>query len=126
MRRKETKLETNLITKGFKLSHKVYTGKHSDKIFSYIYIKENRACVYEVSLDKTRDKIIGYQFNTCNVHEYTYGIIDGLKEVLDGLKTELNDIYDFEQEVAKDYEEIKLEDLETNFDNYIEEAMFDE
>ena len=39
MKRHITELEKNLIEKGWELDHKVYTGKHSDKVLNYVYEK---------------------------------------------------------------------------------------
>ena len=39
MKRKITKLEENLIAKGWELDHKTYIGKHSEKVFQYVYEK---------------------------------------------------------------------------------------
>ena len=39
MKRKRTELEEKLIKNGWELDHKNYTGKHSDKILSYVYEK---------------------------------------------------------------------------------------
>ena len=40
MKRNKTKLEENLIAKGWSLSFKTYFGKHKDKVQSYVYEKE--------------------------------------------------------------------------------------
>ena len=39
MKRNITKLEENLIAKGWELDHKTYIGKHSEKVFQYVYEK---------------------------------------------------------------------------------------
>lgn len=39
MKRTRTKLEENLIEKGYNLAHKTYTGKNSDRVYHYVYQK---------------------------------------------------------------------------------------
>ena len=71
MKRKKTQLEESLIEKGWYLIQKTYTGKHSDKVFEYIYEKvytyeHTRKCdgqiflssfTARVVLDSKREKI---------------------------------------------------------------------
>lgn len=40
MKRNKTKLEENLIAKGWSLAFKTYFGKHKDKVQNYVYEKE--------------------------------------------------------------------------------------
>ena len=56
MRRKITDLEQELITHGYRLTHKVYDGKHSEKILSYVYCKDDQS----VALDYKREKVIDF------------------------------------------------------------------
>ena len=122
MRRKETLLESNLIELGYRMSHKTYSGKHSDKVESYIYKKINGEVVYQVSLNKTREHIDHYSFQTLRQFDYNRGKLEGLYEVLMGLEDELKSVYDFDKKCAKEV----LEYEEMDIDNFVEESGFDD
>ena len=122
MKRIITDLETRLLEGGFHLKNKVYEGKHSEKIKSYLYLKDMRACVYVVELDKTRNHIINYSFRNYSVHEYSKGILEGLEEVLTHLKTYLDSIYDFSTNEVRE-EPIYIQEYEVPF---VEESYFDD
>lgn len=80
MKRKKTQLEESLIEKGWYLIQKTYTGKHSDKVFEYIYEKvytyeHKRKCddkvfltslTARVVLDSKREKIDNILVETPN------------------------------------------------------------
>lgn len=65
MKRTITELENKLIEKGFRLSHKTYSGKHSQFVDEYVYIGLVRCFVEEkpyiittkVYLDSKRNTI---------------------------------------------------------------------
>ena len=122
-RRKETLLERNLIEKGYRLSHKTYEGKYSEKVNNYVYKHDNGAVEYQVSLDRTREKIDHYAFTTKTYIEFTNGILDSLQEINECFVNELKDIYDFTNECAKEYVPFTIDDLN---DPFIEESVFDD
>lgn len=75
MKRIRTQLEERLIEKGWKLIHKTYVGKSSDKIESYVYEKtysvdvESTPSGYiidkdvaRVVLDNKREKVVDIKF----------------------------------------------------------------
>lgn len=120
MKRKETQLETNLIYKGYHLSHKTYTGRNSSKVDSYVYVKEKNNIVYNVELDKNRNEIKYYSF-TNNAHiYYTNGILESLDLINNNFTNELCEIYDFTTKQVKDYLEIEVDE-----ERFIEESGFD-
>lgn len=123
MRRKQTKLENNLYELGYKLDHKSYCGKKSEKVDVYVYLKGKGDISFIVSLDRTREKIMHYAFFDRSIINYTEYSIMGLKETFDNFKEELSEIYDFENQIAKDYQKIELADIENPF---IEESNFDD
>ena len=119
MKRKETRLEKNLIGLGYHLSHKTYTGKHSDKVDTYVYVKDNGFIEYSVFLNKDRTTIRNYSFKNKVYMEYTNGILESLEEINGKFKNELMGIYDFANECAYEITEIKD-------DPFIEESGFDD
>lgn len=127
MKRKETKLESNLIAKNYKLDSKTYCGKHQDKVDSYIYIKNNGVVTYIVKLDKKREHIVSYCFTNEKQYFYDKGKLEGLEEVLSYFEEELRLIYDFKEGKALDlvdYSEIETV-LENRLDT-IEEGYYDD
>ena len=56
MERKTTELEQKLVRYGFELTQKKYTGKHSERIASYLYTKGYLFVV----LTPKRDKVLDY------------------------------------------------------------------
>lgn len=67
MKRKTTDLEKRLINKGFRLDHKEYCGKHSEKTASYVYYgvvdtRIERVGV-NVKLNAKRDTIVEWGIN---------------------------------------------------------------
>lgn len=114
MRRKTTELEQRLNTLGFKLTKKNYSGKHSEKIESYTFEMERGNVTYFVCLNKTREEILNYSFTTNHFMTYTYGVIEGLYDVLSGLEDKLMSIYDFDKKDIVD------------FPHFVEEALLDE
>lgn len=57
MKRTRTKLEENLIEKGYNLAHKTYTGKNSDRVEHYAYQKTIANECIVVLLDSKRNSI---------------------------------------------------------------------
>lgn len=115
MKRKVTQLEHNLISRGYHLSHKTYTGKNSDKVDTYIYIKDKNNINYYVALDKNRNEIVHYSFtNNYNMY-YSNGTLESLLEINARFNLELQEIYDFG----------KKESIEIN-EPFIEESSFDD
>ena len=133
MKRKITLLEKNLLTKNYKLTGKTYTGKHSDKVESYIYEKQVNNTTYFVYLDKTREKISHYSFTNNFFKVFDNGKIEGLQEVLLYFEEELKSLYDFEKKTATpivEYTDLVQGYKETvdEFENvpFIEEGIFDD
>ena len=66
MKRTITELESKIIKKGFKLSHKCYSGKHSQFVDKYVYVgtiwyqgdKEGIKLIVWVVLNAKRDKVL--------------------------------------------------------------------
>ena len=121
MKRKETRLEKNLLGIGYHLSHKTYTGKHSDKVDTYVYIKDNGVIEYSVFLNKDRTTIRNYSFRNKVYMDYTSGILDSLIEINSKFQNELMGIYDFSRNCA--YE---IPDIGFSSDPFIEESGFDD
>jgi hypothetical protein len=127
MKRKETLLEQNLIYKGYRLEGKSYTGKKSDKVFAYNYVKDNGVVKYYVQLDKTRNTIKYHYFTTDRYYLYDQGKLEGLQEVLSSFTSELMSIYDFQNHKARDLPVFsELEEDLINHEDYIEESVFDD
>lgn len=123
MKRKETQLEKNLQEYYYKLAYKTYEGKNSEKVSGYVYQKKTNLTLYTVCLDKTREHIVSYAFSNSHYDYFDKGRIEGLQEVLDFLGKQLNDIYDFENKVARELPPFDVEDIENPF---IEESNFDD
>lgn len=119
MKRKETRLEKNLKGLGYFLSHKTYTGKHSDKVYTYVYLKYNGDYEFSVLLNKTREQIVHYSFICNRTLEYNLGILEFLQAVHTKFKEELMSVYDFDNKCAYEITEIKD-------DPFIEESGFDD
>lgn len=102
MKRKETSLETNLISRGYHLSHKTYVGKHSDKVDTYVYVKNNGEILFSVALDKNRNKIVHYSFKNNRSFDYTFELLETLLEINTNFHNELMVIYDFTLNKAKE------------------------
>ena len=104
MKRKQTLLEKNLIELGYSLSHKTYYGKNSSKVDRYVYIKDRDGLIiYSVDIDRTREHIETYSFTNKTHMQYTSGIIESLQEIMRNFECELQEIYDFQKEEAKQY-----------------------
>lgn len=124
MRRKETQLENNLNELGYKLSHKTYCGKKSEKVDEYIFLKQNGYTIYQVSIDRTREHINSYSFFNRSIALFNDNSIEELQEINNKFHEEMNLIYDFENKVARELENpFDLEDVEEPF---IEESAFDD
>ena len=123
MRRKETKLEKNLIDLGYWLSHKTYCGKKSEKVFEYIFIKENNHTIYQVSINRTREHINSFSFTNRTIVSFNDNSIEELQKINNNLHEEMTLIYDFENKVAKELENPFDLDVEEPFG---EESAFDD
>ena len=124
MRRKQTKLENNLYELGYRLDHKTYCGKKSEKVDQFVYTKHNGFDVMYVYLNRERTKIESFGFTSNRYTQYNAYSIDDIKENYETLENSLKDIYDFENQVAKDFSLVK--DV-SEFENpFIEESYFDD
>ena len=88
MKRKTTTLEQRLINSGYRLSHKQYGGRHSEKTLSYYYVKENQF----VRLDYKREMVLGLGLLNYQCRELTRMELEGLKIA----------IYNIEQDIKED------------------------
>lgn len=123
MRRKQTKLENNLYELGYRLDHKTYCGKKSEKVDQFVYTKYKDE-IYYVCLNRERTKIENYGFTSNRYTRYNSYSINDIKETYQMLENSLKDIYDFENQVAKDY--VNVKDV-SEFENpYVEESVFDD
>lgn len=123
MRRKETQLETNLIDLGYKLSHKTYCGKKSEKVDQFVYTKY-KDDIYYVCLNRERTKIESFGFTSNRYTRYNSYSIEDLQITYETLENSLKDIYDFENQVAKDY--VNVKDV-SEFENpFVEESVLDD
>lgn len=124
MRRKQTKLENNLYELGYRLDHKTYCGKKSEKVDQFVYLKYRNNDTYYVYLNRERTKIESFSFTSNRYVQYNAYSIDDIKETYETLKNSLKDIYDFENQVAKDF--ILVEDV-SDFENpFVEESVLDD
>ena len=125
MRRKTTLLEENLYFLGYRLDHKTYSGKKSDKVFQYVYIKENlkNGKDYYVNLNRERTKIESFGFISTTITKYNELTISVLVNEYDSMRAVMESIYDFEKEDAKTIETIDLEEAN---DPFVEESVFDD
>ena len=94
MRRKETQLEHNLNELGYKLSHKTYCGKKSEKVDEYIFLKQNRYTIYQVSIDRTREHINSFSFVDRSIALFNDNSIQELEDINNKFHEEMNLIYD--------------------------------
>lgn len=119
MRRKQTQLETNLIELGYKLSHKTYYGKKSEKVDEYIFIRQIGHITYQVSIDRTREHINSYSFTNREIMFFNDSSIEQLQEINNKFHEEMSYIYDFKGKHAHE--------LENPFDEpFVEESVFDD
>lgn len=88
MKRKTTELEQRLINKGYRLSHKQYGGRHSEKTLSYYYVKENQF----VRLDYKREMVLSLGLLNYQCRELTRMELEGLKIA----------IYNIEQDIKEE------------------------
>ena len=126
MRRKETQLETNLIDLGYKLSHKTYCGKKSEKVDEYIFLKQNRYTIYQVSIDRTREHINSFSFVDRSIALFNDNSIEELQDINNKFHEEMELIYDFENKVAKKLENPFDLDVEEIDPPFVEESVFDD
>ena len=124
MRRKQTELEYNLNELGYKLSHKTYCGKKSEKVDEYIFLKQSGYTIYQVSINRTREHINSFSFVNRSIALFNDNSIEELQEINNKFHEEMNLIYDFENQVAKDY--VNVKDV-SEFENpFVEESAFDD
>lgn len=123
MRRKQTKLENNLYELGYRLDHKTYCGKKSEKVDQFVFMRNTNNDTYYVYLNRERTKIESFSFTSNRYTQYNAYSIDDIKETYETLENSLKDIYDFENQVAKDY--VNVKDI-SEFENpFVEESAFD-
>ena len=124
MRRKQTKLENNLYELGYRLDHKTYCGKKSEKVDQFVYLKYRNNDTYYVYLNRERTKIESFGFTSNRYAQYNTYSIDDIKATYEMLENSLKDIYDFENQEAKDF--ILVEDV-SDFENpFVEESVLDD
>jgi len=123
MRRKQTKLENNLYELGYRLDHKTYCGKKSEKVDQFVFMRNTNNDTYYVYLNRERTKIESFGFTSNRYAQYNAYSIDDIQITYETLKNSLKEIYDFENQVAKDYEKLELEDIENPF---AEESVLDD
>ena len=75
MNRKITELEQRLINNGYRLSHKQYGGRHSEKTLSYYYVKNDQF----VRLDYKREQVLSLGLTNYQCRELTRMELEGLK-----------------------------------------------
>lgn len=126
MRRKKTLLEENLDYLGFTLSHKTYTGKKSEKVYQYVYVRKQDFTTYNVFLDRTREHIVDFNFIDRSILFYNDKSMDILQEKLVGFSTELHEVYDFENNMALEIKQ-PIDYVEDCIENaFVEESVFDD
>lgn len=74
MKRKETLFEQKLIKNGWKLDHKTYCGKHSQKVNHYVYqktyeIDKEKVFVANCVLDKSRNVVLDIEIEN-TLHQF--------------------------------------------------------
>lgn len=120
MRRKITKLEENLINLGFKLDHKTYCGRKSEKVDQFVYRKSYSGADYFVYLDRERTKIESYGFTNPFIKEYNSISIDTIMSINIDFTNELEQIYNFNENTIKEYIPIHdIDEIENPFDEEI-------
>ena len=124
MRRKQTKLENNLYELGYRLDHKTYCGKKSEKVDQFVYLKYRNNDTYYVYLNRERTKIESFSFTSNRYTQYNAYSIDDIKETYEMLESSLKEIYDFENQVAKDF--ILVEDVSDFENQFVEESVLDD
>lgn len=95
--RKNTNLENHLIEKGYRLSHKQYGGRKSEKTLSYYYVKKDQY----IRLDYKRENVLSYGLLNYQCSELTGMEVEGLRIRLYNIK---QDISEKEQEHKKYFE----------------------
>lgn len=124
MRRKQTELEYNLYEIGYRLDHKTYCGKKSEKVDQFVYTKNNGSDICYVYLNRERTKIESFGFSSNRYMRYNAYSIDDIQKTYEMLESSLKEIYDFEKQVAKDFVNVKYV---SEFENpFIEESAFDD
>lgn len=123
MRRKRTELEENLCFLGYKLDHKTYFGKRSDKVGNYVYIQNINGDTFYVNLNRERTKIESFSFTTRRYERYNAYSIEDIQETYNTFENQLKGIYDFEKQEVKTIDTINLEDM---VEPIVEESVFDD
>lgn len=114
MKRKTTELEQTLINNGYRLSHKQYGGRHSEKTLSYYYVKGEQF----VRLDYKRENVLSYGLLNQSFNELTSYDLDQVRTKLYNVK------YDLEYESA---EMVKVDNLKSmNFEELDQECKENE
>ena len=125
MIRKQTKLESNLIELNYKLSHKSYYGKHSEKVEYYVYIKKIGETESHVYLNKHREKIINFSIGNPHIAEFNKELLKELCDTYEFVRKELESIYDFEKYETIDLDPVAFGENEPMTD-FVEESAFDD
>lgn len=117
MKRKITKLEQELIANGWELESKHYEGKHSQKVFAYVYVKKCDVSISEehktfvdarVVLDQKRTKVYDVEIkNSCR--EFVDYI--GVAVLSTYLKIVNNEIKECERKAGLDTEDLTDEEI---------------
>ena len=124
MRRKQTKLENNLYELGYRLDHKTYCGKKSEKVDQFVYLKYRNNDTYYVYLNRERTKIEGFAFTSNRYVQYNSYSIEDIKNTYSDFEQELGCIYNFKEERAIELvNPFDLEDVEPPF---VEESVLDD
>ena len=111
MKRKITKLEQTLIDNGYRLSHKQYGGRKSEKTLSYYYVKLNPQIKHNqfVRLDYKRENILSLGILNYTCQELTRFELDGLKVLIESIE---NDTTTYEPKVIKVYQQTENDGTE--------------
>jgi len=100
MKRKTTDLEIRLNENGYKLSHKTYVGKKAEKVDEFVYLKNDGTTLYQVNVDRTRNRITSYSFTNRAFYVFNSDSIDLLQALY----------IDFTNEIKKIESEVKQDD----------------
>lgn len=86
MKRKITKLEQKLISKGYYLSHKQYYGRKSEKTLCYVYVNKSAF----VKLDFKRENVLTYGLLNYHALELTRIEMQGIDLLLNMISNDFS------------------------------------
>lgn len=86
MNRKITELEQRLINNGYRLSHKQYGGRHSEKTLSYYYVKNDQF----VRLDYKREQVLSLGLTNYQCRELTRMECEGIRLKLYNIEQDIH------------------------------------